>query len=591
MPLEWYPRKSTVTGNGNGGLYLVPSALLGDVARAWDRWARWLLERRDLLAHATLYLDQVAMALALAAEGIDAYALDSRWNFPSHRRQNMPSDPPAPAVIHYHDNVNPSGLLIQTGLGAVDKQIDVANAAITEIWHDVFPNATFWEWQYPTNPDCGSGAGSRGSTLEDTRTLLLALVDILQPNSVLDVGSGDSEATKGLPVANHVRLDLSPEAIRRASVGQPEGDDRVGRLADHLVQTDLTVCLDVLIHEANESSYTDLVGRLVEATTRGLLISGYEQAPDTESPIVHFHEPLSSTLARLAPDAEQYPLREVHGITTILVLKPPAERHPRDFTPHTLSMIARQHPDLLRLISMRTSAWGTVGFFPDDAPRLWEYPMVADRLMSLLQTGSQIVDIGAGVNPLVPYLTQRGYVLDTVDPADLKRVWPSRADWNEWGYLDYAHEGFAHQSWNCTLDKLPHEGQFDGACCLSVIKHLPAVERRSLLGDIARRVKPGGVVLLTLDLAAGRDDLWNRERGRTVETPEEHGTLQDFVSEAQESGFSTLDSQTVREWGDSPVDIGLVVLRREASASEGASPRGRLPWRKRKYTPTDQLSA
>lgn len=485
VPLEWYPSKSTIAGNGNGGLYLVPGGILGDVARAWDHWARWLLERRDLLARATLYLDQIAMALALASEGIGAHALDSRWNFPSHRRQKMPSDPPIPAVIHYHENVSPAGLLIRTGFGAVDKRIDMANAAITETWRDVFPNATFWEWR-STNSDRGSGSDSQGATLEETRNLLLALVDILQPKSILDVGCGDGEATEGLPFANYVGLDVSPEAIQRARDGRPEGDYRVGGLADHSVHADLTLCLDALIHQANESSYAELVGRLVQATTRGLLVSGYEQAPNTDPSIVHFYEPLSSTLARLAPDAEQYPLREVHGITTILLLKPPEERHPRDYKPETLSKIARQHPNLLRLIRVRTSAWETVGFFPDHAPRLWEYPMVAEYIMTLLHPGSPIVDIGAGVNPLVPYLTQRGYVVDTVDPADLKRVWPSRADWNEWGYLDYAQQGFAHQSWNCTMGELPLEAQFDGTYCLGVIEHLPAAERRSLLGDIAR---------------------------------------------------------------------------------------------------------
>jgi cyclopropane fatty-acyl-phospholipid synthase-like methyltransferase len=61
------------------------------------------------------------------------------------------------------------------------------------------------------------------------------------------------------------------------------------------------------------------------------------------------------------------------------------------------------------LLSLRTSAWSTIGFFPDHTPRLWEYPTAAELLMNLLKPGSRILDIGAGVNPLVPYLAEKGY--------------------------------------------------------------------------------------------------------------------------------------------------------------------------------------
>ena len=263
----------------------------------------------------------MAMAMALTSEGIDSFALDTRWNFPMHIPEAMPAEVPVPLVIHYHSQVNQMGLLNRTGVAVIDRQIDLANEAISEIWHEAFPNAVFWEWRYLTNPTLGSGVGSRGKALTEKRDLLLSLLDVLHPASVLDVGCGDGEATKGLPLTSYTGLDLSSEAIHRAQVGNPAGDYRHGTLADHSVEAELTLCLDVLIHQADSADYVDLVGRLLRSATKALLVSGYESAPDSDSPMVHFHEPLSSTLQRLAPAARQHRLRDVHGITTILVLK------------------------------------------------------------------------------------------------------------------------------------------------------------------------------------------------------------------------------------------------------------------------------
>lgn len=321
--LQLQPGESTAAGNGNGGLYLVPDALLGAVAQAWARWARWLLARIELLAAWAVHVDQVAMALALAAEGIETFELDVRWNLPIHVAAIIPADPPSPAVIHYHQQVDAAGRLVPTGVAAIDRRIREANSALGDVWGEEFPNATFWEWRYLTNPDLGSGVGSRGQPLQDKRALLAALLDVLRPASMLDVGCGDGEATRGLPVERYVGLDLSAEAVSRARAGRPDGDHRVGTLADHPVQADLAVCLDVLIHQADAAAYRGLVGRLLHAATRALVISGYEHPVPGAFPTVHFHEPLSATIRRFEPEAEIHSLREHDQVRTLLVLKGP----------------------------------------------------------------------------------------------------------------------------------------------------------------------------------------------------------------------------------------------------------------------------
>jgi len=328
--LQLQPEESTAAGNGNGGLYLVPGAVLPTVARAWAQWAGWLLARSELLAAWSVHVDQVAMALALAALGVKTFELDVRWNLPTHVAAIIPADPPSPAVIHYHQKVDAAGRLVPTGVAAIDRRIQDANDALGDVWRDEFPNATFWNWRYLTDPDLGSGAGSRDRPLHDKRELLAALLEILRPTSALDVGCGDGEATRGLPFTNYVGLDVSAEAVSRARAGRTDGDYRVGTLADHAVRADLVVCLDVLIHQADAAAYHDLVGRLLHCSARALVVSGYEQPIPDAFPTVHFHEPLSATIRRFAPDVEVYPLREQHRITTVLVLKALPGGDPRD---------------------------------------------------------------------------------------------------------------------------------------------------------------------------------------------------------------------------------------------------------------------
>jgi hypothetical protein len=138
---DWRPGELTFANHGNGGLYLVPAALLSRLANAWERWARWLLEHPDLLERSVWFLDQISFTMALAEEKIEPQRLDIRWNFPRGKATRMPASI-SPAVIHYHKAVTSGGLVSKTGADATDRQIDIANAAITLVWHSAFPNAS-----------------------------------------------------------------------------------------------------------------------------------------------------------------------------------------------------------------------------------------------------------------------------------------------------------------------------------------------------------------------------------------------------------------------------------------------------------------
>lgn len=547
-PLPWGKDQFTVAGNSNGGLYLIPGPLLPRLARAWEQWARWLLDRRELLRDWTFHLDQVAMALALAAEGIPTEKLSVRWNTPIHDLSRIPPDPESPAVIHYHQEVDSLGRLRMTGAPSIDLQIERANAANDQLWLQSLPAETFWRWRALSDPQLGSET-ERGGEPRLTGREVLALLYAVEPRSVLVVDTGGGDVTQGLP-------------IPVCSTVEP------ARLAESRPSADLTLCLgEALMRAADPVAYQELVAQLWQSADRALVLTGFESPRDAEMNGGHFHEPLATTLLRTAPDAELYPLRRAQGLATFVVLGRPETPHPRDVGIATLASVIDRHPDPLALLALRLESQRAFGFFPDHVPRVWEYPVAARLVMEDLPAGSTVVDVGAGITPVAPFLTAMGYAVDTVDPSDILRVWPPAQDWNEWGFLDYAGAGLAHRSWNCTLEQLPESPTYDGALSISVIEHIPATARRALLKDVAARVRAGGLMVLTVDLVRGSLELWNRNRGETVDRPGKHGTFADVISEGEAAGFELIRKDVVREWGDAEVDIGLIVMRRGAAST------------------------
>ena len=569
LPLPWGDGGSTVSGNFNGGLYLVPGGQLGRVSSAWSRWARWLLDRSELLEEWAVYVDQVAMALGLADARLVAVTLDVQWNTPIHDPGRIPAHAPVPAMIHYHQQVDEGGNILRTGIGSIDGQVDRVNEAIGAAWRQTRAAPALRRWS--TRADA-----PRVPTEYERRcrTDLDRLVTALHPESVLEAGCGGSAVTDGLALPGYRGLDSSAALLGRAEAGRPDGDHLLGSLPELPFHADLTVCFDLSDHLGDASDPRSLVEALWRSADRALVVTGPERPGGADRAGGHGVEPLSASLARAAPDAEVYPLSHHGPLTTFVVLRPPPDRHPRDYTPATLAALVDGHPDPLTLVALRLSARETTGFYPDHAPRLWEYPVAASLVTDALPAGSRLVDVGAGVTPLTPYLSGLGYVVDTVDPSPVHRTWPPRPDWNEWDFLDYGAAGLAHRSWNCTIDRLPVRPPFDGAYSISVIEHVPADTRRALLVDLSARVRVGGLVILTIDLVRDTDDLWNRNLGVEVEDPAVHGTLQDVVRECAAVGLELFRQESVRGWGDTHVDIGLLALRKTRSpAGPGRSAR------------------
>jgi 2-polyprenyl-3-methyl-5-hydroxy-6-metoxy-1,4-benzoquinol methylase len=536
IALPWGPGDHTLSGNSNGGLYLVPGPLLGRVANAWAEWAGWLLNRIELLEDWRVHVDQVAMALATAAEGIVNEPLAVQWNTPTHDPTRIPDDPPVPYVVHYHQQVDRRGLIAATGHAPIDRRLAEANDAISSLWARAAPDKTYEQWLDET------------PRRDDTAALVGVLADALRPASILDVG-GDSAIGWGNWEQSVTRLDWSGDLVRS--------------LADADTSADLVLCLEELCHLRDEARARDLLRLLWQSTARALVVRVPHRRDGAAAGATVEGGP-ATMLGEVASGAELYPLGTDGACATYVAYRESGAKHPRDFGPPTLAPLVTRHPDPRTLLELRLHALGTTGFYPDHAPRLWEYPVVATLITEHLPRGSRLLDVGAGVTPLAPYLTSRGYVVETVDPSTVVREWPPQPDWNEWDFLDYGAAGLAHRSWNCTLDQLPTEPPFDGAYSISVIEHVPSNIRRCLLRDISARTALGGLVVLTIDLVRGADDLWNRNLGVVVEDIAHHGTFDDVVGECAAVGLETFARETVRDWGDTRVDIGLLALRKTA---------------------------
>jgi len=128
--------------------------------------------------------------------------------------------------------------------------------------------------------------------------------------------------------------------------------------------------------------------------------------------------------------------------------------------------------------------------------RHWEYPFAI--LAAELKPGMACADIGCGRTPFTAYLASRPDVrVAGFDPdLFLERESPTAFGVSE-DYIRSTGIEF-HNSGMTQLDA--PDNQFDRVFCLSVIEHLEADTARKGMREMARVLKPGGRLILTVDL-------------------------------------------------------------------------------------------
>lgn len=141
--------------------------------------------------------------------------------------------------------------------------------------------------------------------------------------------------------------------------------------------------------------------------------------------------------------------------------------------------------------------------------RQWEYPWAI--LNANLQAGMRVLDVGSGGSPFPLYLGMGGvecYAADpSLDQGKPKRNWRRHITFflgiaTGW-CLPRSKRSLPVRYFPDSIQELSFpDGFFDRVFCLSVIEHIPQSEWSLCMEQLARVVRPGGRLVLTLDMSA-----------------------------------------------------------------------------------------
>lgn len=202
-----------------------------------------------------------------------------------------------------------------------------------------YENRSFWNARYRSDPELGSGIGSRGELADRKRALVEQIWKAAGEPSILDIGFGDLNVLDLARFPRYTGVDVSDIAVQNAQTRYPGHRfvraDVAGDGEPDLEQAGMVLCLDVLIHQLDGDAYRRMVGRIVRHSTSVGLVSGYDSRPsaDFASDITAYHEDLSQTL-RDAGAHNLVKVAEYRGLTMILFHADP-DAPPIEFSAET----------------------------------------------------------------------------------------------------------------------------------------------------------------------------------------------------------------------------------------------------------------
>ena len=229
-----------------------------------------------------------------------------------------------------------------------------------------------------------------------------------------------------------------------------------------------------------------------------------------------------------------------------------------DIGPEGLAWVMERSPSPKVLDTLVCLSRHHFGWFSKQTSRAFEGPWILSQIGSV--PSMPILDIGAGVSPLPLFLAEEGSKVVTVDHSPIiRRLGEDQDTWNDWGYLDYACLNRNIHSLNDDILAVGFSQQsFSYIYSVSVVEHMPSSVRRQLWSRVGEWLAGDGVLLLTIDLFPGSEQLWNYSENQLVEPFAEHGDLTMLERELSQVGFKLTKREFLRDLLDSRVDVALL---------------------------------
>jgi hypothetical protein len=130
---------------------------------------------------------------------------------------------------------------------------------------------------------------------------------------------GDIAVLGSLAIDSYMGVDISNVIIERNKLARPQWQFVCADLTGYYrpPSADLVLCFDVLIHQRSRAHYLVILAKILGATERIALISGYSKRDPGWN--VFFHEPITESIQRLVPAARIKKLAEYRGTDLIKV--------------------------------------------------------------------------------------------------------------------------------------------------------------------------------------------------------------------------------------------------------------------------------
>jgi 2-polyprenyl-3-methyl-5-hydroxy-6-metoxy-1,4-benzoquinol methylase len=133
--------------------------------------------------------------------------------------------------------------------------------------------------------------------------------------------------------------------------------------------------------------------------------------------------------------------------------------------------------------------------------REWEYPWAIHS--SKVRRGYTILDVGCGKSPFLTYLGMMGceaYGLDKGETKEHDGLWGYDEDFGKPYVKEIREEMMSEMSYP--------DNFFDIVFCISVLEHVSRAEVKAGLKEMRRVLKPGGLLVITLDEGIHRELVW-----------------------------------------------------------------------------------